>query len=140
MVYDKIPARAYILLETSYKIFCRLEVNNMFIRRYFENEDNVLVMILEGRIDGVGVEALDNALQNAVEDGHVKVILDMGSVDYLNTAGLHTLASVQINNRKYGGDLRLAKLSPIVRRVFQIAGFRNYFRNYSTVNAAMVGL
>jgi anti-sigma B factor antagonist len=103
------------------------------------DRDDVLVMMLEGRIDFEGAAELDRTLKNAIANGRCKIVLDMGQVDYLNTAGLHVLADVQVENQRQGGDLRLARLSPIVQRVFQIVGFRRFFRNYATVDAAITG-
>jgi anti-sigma B factor antagonist len=105
-----------------------------------QNKNGIQIIEIQGRIDVDGVAQLDRVLHNAIADGQYKTILDMGGVVYLNSAGLHTLARYQQTNQKKGGDLRLAKLSPIVQRVFQMIGFRRFFRNYSTVDAAMLGL
>mgnify|MGYP002713159122 CR=1 FL=1 len=105
-----------------------------------QQKNGIQIIELEGRMDIDGVTQLDRVLENANSDGQYKAILDMGGVVYLNSASLHTLARYQQTYQKKGGDLRLAKLSPIVQRVFQMVGFRRFFRNYSTVDAAMLGL
>lgn len=109
----------------------------MNIRRFYEN--GIVVLFLTGRIDAEGSGQLGEELSKVLLDGHHKVILDMGQVNYLNTAGLHLLAEAQVKNQEKGGELRLARLSPIVQRVFQLVGFRRYFRNYSSVDTAMLG-
>ena len=105
-----------------------------------QQKNGIQVIEIEGRMDVNGVAQLDRVLSDSLTDGYYKTILDMGGVAYLNSAALHTLARYQQTNQKKGGDLRLAKLSPIVQRVFQMIGFRRFFRNYSTVDAAMLGL
>ncbi|MCB9435636.1 MAG: STAS domain-containing protein [Anaerolineales bacterium] len=103
------------------------------------NENGVRLISLDGRLDVDGVAALDQTLKDAFEAGQFKVVLDMGRVQYLNSAGLHTLAQYRTFNQWQGGDLRLVRLSPIVRRVLEVVGFRQFFRNYSSPEAAMIG-
>lgn len=105
-----------------------------------QQKNGIQIIEIQGRMDIDGVAQLDRVLHDSHSDGQFKTILDMGGVDYLNSNGLHTLMRYQQNSQKKGGDLRLAKLNPIVQRVFQIVGFRRFFRNYSTVDAAMLGL
>ena len=105
-----------------------------------QQKNGIQIIELQGRMDIDGVAELDDVLQSANTSGQYKTILDMGGVIYLNSAGLHTLARYQQTNQKKGGDLRLAKLNPIVQRVFQMVGFKRFFRNYSTIEAAMLGL
>lgn len=104
-----------------------------------QNENGVRLISLDGRIDIDGVSQLDQILSDAFEAGQFKIVLDMGKVQYLNSAGLHTLAQYRTYNQRQGGDLRLVRLSPIVRRVLEVVGFRQFFRNYSSPEAAMIG-
>lgn len=109
----------------------------MIIRQ--QDENGIRIITLEGRIDVDGAIELEQVLQDALQSGRTRIILDMGLVDYLNTSGLHTLAEVHTHSRRNGGELRFAKLSPIVQRVFEMVGFRKFFRNYSSIEAAKFG-
>jgi anti-sigma B factor antagonist len=99
-------------------------------------ENGVTVFDLEGRIDSEGSVELEHALQNALDAGQHKMILDMSRVQYLNSAGLRTLADVLTTNKENGGDLRLVALSRKVQRVFQIIGFDKFFQMYDDLEAA----
>ena len=101
-------------------------------------ENGITTFTLEGRIDSAGAVELDSALQKAVLAGQYKMILDMSNVQYINSAGLRTLADVLTQNRGRGGDLRLVALHPKVERVFKIIGFDRFFEIYDTVNSAAV--
>lgn len=101
--------------------------------------NGIRLISLDGRIDIDGVVELDQILNEAFQQGQFKVVLDMGKVQYLNSTALHTLARYRSYNRRQGGDLRLAHLNPIVRRVLEVVGFRQFFRNYSSPEAAMIG-
>lgn len=103
-------------------------------------EGGVTVFVLKGRVDSEGAVDLDLALQSAVSEGKYKMVLDMGEVRYLNSAGLRSLADVLTTNRENGGDLRLAAVNPKIKRVFQIIGFDKFFAMYETYKDAMTGL
>jgi anti-sigma B factor antagonist len=101
------------------------------------DENGIAVFVLEGRIDSEGAVTLDTTLLAGVEAGKHKMILDMAQVQYVNSAALRTLADVITTNREKGGDLKLAALSPKVKRVFQLVGFDRFSAIYSTVEAAI---
>jgi anti-anti-sigma factor len=99
-------------------------------------ENGITTFTLEGRIDSAGAVELDSALRQAVLAGHYKMVLDMANVQYINSAGLRTLADILTQNRGRGGDVRLVALHPKVERVFKIIGFDKFFEIYDTVSAA----
>lgn len=103
------------------------------------DQNSVTVFTLEGRVDSAGATDMDGVLQNAAAEGKHKMVLDMSSVSYINSAGLRTLADILTQNRANGGDLRLVALSPKVERVFKIIGFDKFFETYQSVDAAMTG-
>lgn len=100
------------------------------------DQNGVTVFTLEGRVDSAGASEMDSALQSAAAEGKHKMVLDMSSVTYINSAGLRTLADILTQNRANGGDLRLVALSPKVERVFKIIGFDKFFETFLSVEAA----
>ncbi|PJF43881.1 MAG: hypothetical protein CUN55_06845 [Phototrophicales bacterium] len=100
-------------------------------------QDDVMIVTLDGRVDSEGAIDLDLALQTALLEGHYKLILDMANVRYLNSAGLRTLADVLTQSRDHDGDLKLVSLNPKVERVFQIIGFDKFFNIYSDLDSAI---
>ena len=66
------------------------------------------------------------------DDDELEMILSIA----VKTAPNYAIRNV-FSNRKMDRDIAIAT---IVQRVFQIIGFRRFFRNYSTVDAAMLGL
>jgi anti-sigma B factor antagonist len=101
--------------------------------------NNIKILKVEGRIDSQGAVELDTALQSAVENGQYKLVLDMGQVQYINSAALRTLADVITRTRQHDGDLRLAQLTPKVERVLKIVGFDKFSSIYESVDEAVKG-
>ena len=101
------------------------------------HENGIVVFVIEGRIDSQGAVDLDEALQNAIDSGHYRLVCDMKNVAYINSAALRTLADIISRARANHGDLRLAALPPKVRRVLQIVGFDRYSAIFDTTEEAV---
>jgi anti-anti-sigma factor len=103
------------------------------------DENGVTVFVLKGRVDTQGAEEMDQALQAAVAGGQHKMVLDMGQVSYISSAGLRTLADIVTQNREAGGDLKLVALNRKVLRVLRIIGFDRFFSIHDTTEEALAG-
>jgi anti-sigma B factor antagonist len=104
------------------------------------DENGVAVFVLDGRVDSIGAAEMDEVLQEAASEGRTKMILDMSKVQYINSAGLRTLADILTQNRASNGNLLLVALSPKVERVFKIIGFDKFFDAYDSIEAAVAKL
>jgi anti-sigma B factor antagonist len=103
-----------------------------------EREQNgVTIFVLEGRVDSEGAVDLDLALQTAVSEGKIKLVLEMAEVRYINSAGLRTLADILTQSKESGGDLKLVEPNPKVLRVLQIIGFDKFFSIYPSLDEAL---
>jgi len=100
----------------------------------------ILTLELEGRVDSIGAGELEIVLNDLLDQGHFRIVLDMTGVQYINSAGLRTLADAVTRARSRDGDLRLVALAPKVARVFKIIGFDRFFDEYATTEDAYVGL
>ncbi len=100
-------------------------------------ENGVTIYRVEGRIDNDGAVQLDATLREGLTDGKYRAVVEMAQVPYINSAALRTLADITAQNREHGGDLKLAALSPQVRRVLQIVGFDQFAAIYETVEEAI---
>ncbi len=101
------------------------------------DHNGIIVFNLEGRVDSSGAGEMDSTLQQAAAEGNRRMVLDMSSVTYINSAGLRTLADILTQNRANDGDLRLVALNPKVERVFKIIGFDRFFDIYDSVDQAL---
>ena len=102
-----------------------------------KEENGVTVYRLEGRIDHDGATQLDAALREKLGAEKPQIVVDMSQVPYINSAALRVLADITSQCRARGGDLKLAALSPQVRRVLQIVGFDQFTAVYETVAEAV---
>ncbi len=68
-----------------------------------------------------------------------KVILDLGSVSYIDSSGLATLIEMLRRMKRYNGKLRLCGLSDKIRSLFEITKLTKLFEMFGTEEAALKG-
>lgn len=80
---------------------------------------------LEGRLDTITAPDLEAKI-NEVVGGASKLILDLGNLEYISSAGLRViLGATQAMEGK--GDMIVRNPSQAVREVFDLTGFSNLF-------------
>ena len=80
---------------------------------------------LDGKLDTITSPDLEGQI-NAVVGDASKLILDLGSLEYISSAGLRVLlGAVQAMEDK--GDMVVCNLTQSVREVFDLTGFSNLF-------------
>ncbi|MCF7708540.1 MAG: STAS domain-containing protein [Verrucomicrobia bacterium] len=91
----------------------------------FENstQDGVTVIAVGGRLDGVGAPEVEAHCLSLIEEGVVRMILNLSGVDYISSAGLRSLLVVAKAIKSADGELLLCELTPMVRQVMEISGF-----------------
>ena len=99
---------------------------------------DVTILDLHGRLvfdegDTSCVERID-AL---VSQNHVRIILNMEDVTYIDSAGVGALVAKYVTLRKRGGDLKLLRLSNRVRRVISIARLLAVFDAFESEDLAI---
>ena len=79
------------------------------------------VFTLEGRLDTSTAPELDKELKSSL-DGITTLTLDMKTLDYISSAGLRVLLSVQkIMNKQ--GEMTIRNANETVMEIFEVTGF-----------------
>jgi anti-sigma B factor antagonist len=102
-----------------------MEINTSEMKRVFLFE-------VIGRVDSNNANELGSALDTAVDEGKTNLVLDLGGVEYMSSAGLREMVRVLKRVKRTGGDLRIASPSDRVREVLELAGLDSIFEIYPT--------
>lgn len=92
--------------------------------------DNLDIAILEPRGSLIGGNETDDIKQKAqdlIEQGNRKLIIDMGSVSYVNSSGIGALVSIHSLYEKAQGKVKLCSLGKSVQNVFVITKLTGVF-------------
>lgn len=86
-------------------------------------EGSNLFVAVEGRVDGTNASEFQDALQGVIEEGDKLVVLDLGALSYVSSAGLRVVLLVAKELQRQSAKLAVCALSDTVKEVFTISGF-----------------
>jgi anti-anti-sigma factor len=84
--------------------------------------DHVKLFEVIGRIDNANLTKLTTAVDAAITQGHHQIVLDMGGVTYINSAGLRDLVRMYKRLERISGKLHIANPSQQVMRTLELVG------------------
>ncbi len=92
-------------------------------------------------LDESNIQVIGNQLFSLVEeDGRKKIILDFSNVEYLSSAALGKLITMDKKVKQAKGKLRLCNVRPDIYEVFAITKLNKLFdMNYDSVEKALEG-
>ena len=100
--------------------------------------DDVNILDLKGRITiGSGEVALRNAVQEALNSGAKKVLINMKDVSTIDSSGIGELVSAYTTATNRGAKLRLANLPAKVTDILTITQLITVFDVYDSEDAAI---
>lgn len=82
---------------------------------------STLTVIISGRVDTATAPEVDAFVSQNL-DGVTSLILDFGGVNYVSSAGLRVLLSLQ-KKMMAKGDMKLINVNDAVSDVFEVTGF-----------------
>lgn len=84
-----------------------------------------------GRVDSSSAPQMDQALQEIMDQGRFRIVVDMAGVEYLGSAGLRVLVGALKQARRWNrGDLRLTNVPERIQGVLQLAGMDALFQTF----------
>ncbi len=88
---------------------------------------------------GEETREIERAVQEIVSQGTPHIIIDLGRVSYVNSAGLGSLVAAHTSCRNRQGWLRLAQIGKRIRNLFLITKLAFVFETFDTVDEALQG-
>jgi anti-anti-sigma factor len=97
-------------------------------------------LTMTGDLDKSSVDAFDSAIRAAIDVGARLVVLDLGNVTFLDSAGLRSIMRAASMLADQGGRLTVGGLSGAAQRVLEVTGLLEILRpdsaGMSEVNAS----
>lgn len=101
-----------------------------------ENDSAVDVVELTGSLDTEACEYFFSCVEELIESGNDKLIIDCHGVDYVSSLGLGMLMRTHSRMKKRGGDVKLARIEKAVADIFAAVGFDRILQLYGSVDEA----
>ncbi|HEY2456811.1 MAG TPA: STAS domain-containing protein [Candidatus Acidoferrum sp.] len=102
-------------------------------------DDGPITLVdLSGRIAlGEGSALLRKTIRDLLEGGRLKIVLNLGDVNYIDSSGIGELVSGFTAVRNRGGELKLLNLTRKVHDLLQITKLFTVFDVYSDEHTAV---
>lgn len=110
-----------------------LEVNNEVI-------NNVLVIKLTGRLDGVTSKVFAEEIGVADRASYARIVLDCKDLNYISSEGLRVMLMTAKKAKSLGGAMTLCSVNSSVNEVLVISGFGTLFGVHADVNQAIAAI
>lgn len=100
-------------------------------------EDPVQIIEVGGEIDLHTAPRLREAVVDAVDAGHTRLVIDVENVDFLDSTGLGVLVGGLKRVRSEGGSLDIVCTQPRLLKIFEITGLDKVFGLHGSLEDAI---
>ena len=100
-------------------------------------QDGAVVVELIGELDSHESLRLRPVLLGLVERKVVVILINLGGLAFIDSAGIATLIECLQGIRGYGGRLRLYGMNQLIRNVFEVARLDTVFQIFGTEDDAL---
>lgn len=98
---------------------------------------NVTMLRVQGFVDTNTCLELRKTINQILEQGHYNLVVDLGAVNYVSSAGWGVFVGEIRNIRESGGDLRIVQMMPDVYEVFEMLEFNRILTYYDNIEEAI---
>ena len=97
------------------------------------------IVTIEGRVDTTNANEFEKSIMDVIEGGSTKIILDCSGLNYISSSGLRVFLIALKKMKASNGIYRLCNLQPVIKGIFDIAGFSSIFSIFPDLQRALEG-
>jgi anti-anti-sigma factor len=101
------------------------------------SQNQISLIRVGGFIDTTTSSEVERALHNLLKQNRFNIIIDLGNVDYISSAGWGIFISEIKSIREQNGDLKLVKMIPDVYEIFELLEFHHILDVYDSSEEAI---
>ena len=99
---------------------------------------NVTILDLKGKITlGEGDEALKDKINSLVQQGRMSILLNLGEVPYIDSAGLGQIVRTYTTVSRQGGQLKMVHLTKRITDLLMITKLLTVFETFDSEPEAL---
>jgi len=89
--------------------------------------DGIVVLVLEGGLDGRTAPQLEQVLVGCLDAGRSRIAVDLDRLEVLTSAGAGVFIGALVQAQEVGGDVMLVRPRPQVRQILELLGLGQVF-------------
>jgi anti-sigma B factor antagonist len=102
-----------------------------------KDQNDINVFSLKGRLDSNTSPSLETKINDALEKGSTKMIINFEHLDYISSAGLRVILKTTKDLKRSDGRIMLCSMQDYVKEVFEIAGFDSFLPIVGSMDEAL---
>jgi len=103
-----------------------------------QRQGDVAILSLKGKLmGGPETQAVHAKVKELAENKVLKVVIDLGSVKWMNSSGLGAIMGSMTTLKNAGGELKLASVTERVKSLFIITKLITIFDTYESIDEAV---
>lgn len=103
----------------------------------FTLQDNIQVLTVDSLIDPTDNQAIIQAVQDLIQQGHVNFVVNLEKMTYMSSIGLTFLISILTRARSAGGEVAIANLSETIKKILLITRLHSAFSVHDSLELAI---
>ncbi|MCK4537434.1 MAG: STAS domain-containing protein [Candidatus Krumholzibacteria bacterium] len=103
-----------------------------------KDNPDISVISVKGYVDTTTSSELEESLKRLLRKGRFDIVIDLGDVNYISSAGWGIFISEIKEIRENGGDLKLASMIGDVYEVFELLEFQTILESFDSVEDAVM--
>lgn len=97
----------------------------------------IALIHLTGTVETTNASSLEETLERLISEQCFRIVVDLGGVTYISSAGWGIFISEIKRIRRNGGDIKLTGMNPEVREVFDLLEFNSILRPFEETDQAV---
>lgn len=93
-----------------------------------EREGETMVLSLRGEADLLSATSLEDQLTRALESGAERVVVDLGTLNFIDSISLRVLLKASLASREDSDRLYFRRGGPQVERILEVSGIKQQLR------------
>jgi len=104
-----------------------------------ERKDDIVILAPKGQLVGGDdtTAELERSIRDLANEGNMKLLLEMGEVDFINSWALGVIIGAHANYSKRGAQIKISTLSPRNSQLMTITKLVRIFDIYESREAAL---
>jgi anti-anti-sigma factor len=110
------------------------------LRVQAEREGATLIVKAGGRVDGANAREFQDAIEDAIDESDLVVVLDLEELSYISSAGLRVILLVFKTLQRRSVKFGACSLPSAINEVFEVSGFDKIIPTYPSRAVAVTAL
>jgi anti-sigma B factor antagonist len=102
-----------------------------------ETQNNIQIIHITDLLAALDNNALLQAAQQSIEQGHRDFIINLEAISYMSSMGLNLLIGILTRARNAGGEVILVGLSDRIQQLLVLTRLRNTFTICNSISEAL---